>query len=217
MTGHEPITIEQHSSGSYLLKGPFHPSFPYLAQRSGAKWDNAQKAWRVDKRDLSRIRGACRTIFGYDDRPPTDLVDLCVTVNDDFKVFRSALFLFGRQIARATSSSSGAKIGRGVSMLHGDFTSGGSIRNWKTCVDGTGAVFEIKDIPRRLLNEELPPGVEQVTIVDESFDRKALLQEQQGLLARLAAIGEQLDDNKKPRNREAVQKGLLVSPDVSGI
>ena len=89
-------------------------------------------------------------------------------------------------MAHARGRDSGATHWDNVSYISGGPESGGSAKNW-IVGDGGGSVAILYDVPEARLYSPLPDGVE-MEILEESVDRKALEEEKQRLLARLAEI-----------------------------
>ena len=108
-------------------------------------------------------------------------------------MWRDAIRIAGREVARATSRDSGAKLGEGVVLLSGGFASAGSVKNWGTESKSDGATVLIRDMPivaaQRII-EEHPAGVQAAQLEDEApvSDKDALREERARLLARLAEI-----------------------------
>lgn len=169
---------------------PYHPHFPQRARALGGRWDNSCRCWMFDRRDEGRIRELCREIYGTDgsDAAASDLVTVRVTVGqDDWSEHTGALYLYGRQVARARGRDSGAKLGEGVVLLSGGVCSDGSMKNWYTTAR-PGTVLEIRDVPRRAVEENGVPREVEVEIVGESTDYDALRAERERLTARIAEI-----------------------------
>jgi hypothetical protein len=200
-------TVNLTITGSTLsVASPFHPEFPAAARNLGGKWHAASKTWRFDARDETRVRALCLETFGTDGSPvgAADLVTVRVTIasGDYIAADKSSIFLCGREVARAYGRDSGAKLGAGVVVLSGGFTSGGSVKNWETrSLKSEQTIFEIRDVPRlaaqRLVDKEEGwySGMATVEIVTEddhdngNNNRRAALETERAvLLARLAEI-----------------------------
>jgi len=121
------VTIQIDSS-KLSVKAPYHPDFPAKARSLGGKWDNVM--WNFDARDETRVRALCMEIYGEDDASAADLVTARVHVNKSWWECNKGLYFAGRCIAYATGRDSGARLGGGVVVLNGKFSSGGSAKNW---------------------------------------------------------------------------------------
>ena len=183
-----------------IVKSPYHSELPYEAKRLGGKWIDS--AWVYDRRDLDRVKELYLDIFGTDGTS-CELVDVKITIseNEFLRSEKAGIYAYGREVARAYGRDSGAKIGPGVIMINGSFKSGGSVKNWST--ESThGVIFELRDIPKRMLEKELildgfhceiRPTVE---IVREEIDIEALTIEKEQLIKRLAEINLKLREVK---------------------
>lgn len=183
------IKIETRDS-KVITTTPYDKNFIQAAKSLGGKWQAPN--WVFDRRDEERVREVCREIYGTDgtDGPG---VTLRVTFEPHHSVWRDAIRIAGREVARATSRDSGAKLGEGVVLLSGGFASAGSVKNWGTESKSDGATVLIRDMPivaaQRII-EEHPAGVQAAQLEDEApvSDKDALREERARLLARLAEI-----------------------------
>jgi hypothetical protein len=137
---------EQEESGICTLKTTFYNKILVdKCHNLGGKWDADQKAWIFsgiveDKVEMLDEKYNSKMIpveisfierYGSDTNEPLDLI--------------------GFNIATATGRDSGARIGRGVSLIKGSLTSGGSIKNWCT-VARKGTVIRMH-IPELCIDE----------------------------------------------------------------
>ena len=128
-------SITTHSN-SIIVKGPYNTDFIERARRYGGKWSGG--AWQFDILIEKQVRDLCVEVYGTDGIS-TDLCNIEVTISDEHYRSQGPIELNGRIIAKATGRDSGATIGDGVTVLQGGFKSGGSSKNWATCVNGGGA------------------------------------------------------------------------------
>jgi hypothetical protein len=187
--GERKMTIKiVENNGKIAIDSPYNARFVSKIKAAGAKWNATGKTWDMDSRSIETAREILREVYGMDDRPPTDLVDVRVATHKDLEFEQRAAVLFGRTIARAWGRDTGAKVGDGVSFIEGRPTSGGSMKNWITKIR-KGSVIEIFDVPKSML-ENLNPEVITVEIIkhDGKINRAALESEREKLLARLAEI-----------------------------
>jgi hypothetical protein len=179
------------SEKNICVESPYNPDLPSQAKKLGGKWNPSEKCWSFDIRDEQRVAEMYVGIYGeWDsaDQPAADMVTARVTVcKDGLSVYHGGLFFGGRQVARATGRDSGAKLATGVILLSGDFTSGGSVKNWRTLADG-GTVFEIRDIPLSKVDEERHNSDWASVEVLGDIDKAALVAEKERLEARISEI-----------------------------
>lgn len=172
------------------VTSPYHPDFPAQARNLGGKW--VDKTWQFDQRDDSRVRELLLKVYGWSEDGAGDLVTCKITLSTDTPNALS-LFVAGRQIARAFSRDSGAKLGDGVVLLDGEFDSGGSRAHphldW---IPGT--TVELRDIPRAAAaGFKSNQYVESFEILDaEAETHKSLVAEKVRLIVRLAEIDKAL-------------------------
>ncbi len=110
----------------------------------GGKWDSETKVWtfstlvedQVDKLEL---------LFNC------DIVGVEITATQEMIGYKNPVYFCGYSVATAFNRDSGAKVGDGVSLISGEITSGGSVKNWQTVVR-KGCTFRLK-ISRNLLEE----------------------------------------------------------------
>jgi hypothetical protein len=126
------------------LTCPYHPELPKLARAEDGDFKGG--VWRFDLRSYDAVKSIAKEVFGY--TTDGDYCDVLVTLdpNENLYAHKGAIFVAGRQIARATGCDSGAKVGEGVAVKKGKFDSCGSVKNWGTR-STEGAVFEIRDLP----------------------------------------------------------------------
>ena len=165
------------------VTSPYHPSLPAKAKKLGGKWDGS--CWVFDIRDEDRVKDLYLKVYGEWENA-VEAVTVKITAKDRISEWNAGIFFGPRQIARATGRDSGAKLGDGVICLQGKATSGGSVKNWTTVIN-EGSVFEIKDFPKALLdNDNASWDVEMIDI--NKPDTAALEAEKAALLLRLAEI-----------------------------
>ncbi len=109
--------------------------------------------WSFDARNETLVRSACLRCLGHDGFI-TDLVDVEITIPKYAKGMGACkpIEVFGRTLARAFGRDSGAKLGEGVVLLKGGFSSGGSVKNWCTDVKENTRVI-VRDVSGALVRE----------------------------------------------------------------
>lgn len=140
------ITIER-KNGMMKVKTPYHPDLPKKCRNINGDW--SRPYWFFDLREEQGVLALLDEVYGFTEAGQDDLVDVTVKVADGkhLQEFNGALYLGGRELARATSKLSGADTADGISIVSGEFDSGGSHKNWKTMTT-EGAEFIIRDMYR---------------------------------------------------------------------
>ena len=188
-----PLISITRSGSDISVGSPFHPAFVNRAKELGGKWDSTAKVWTFDARDEDDVRALCRAVYGTDGSPDTKLVDLRITFKSGARAGQRAVYVCGREIARAWGRDSGAKLGEGVKLVEGRITSGGSSKNWATVVDA-GSVFIVRDVPEAKARAEAEAcntdefSIEILTSAPAAVDVSALQAEREKLVARMAEI-----------------------------
>lgn len=180
-TQHVSITT---TDSQVRVRSPYNTWFAPAARKLGGNW--VEPDWVFDRRDEDRVRALCLQLYGTDGFR-SDLCTVRVTYDADERELQGPLTVNGRIVAQARGRDSGARLGEGVVLLSGSFTSGGSMKNWTTRAGSGGAVVLVRDFPRAAA--EALAGSD-VTIEPEAplIDREALAAERERLVARLAEI-----------------------------
>ncbi len=148
-------------SDTISVQSPYHPRFVSRARELAGKWDVGARAWRFPLSQSERVRSLCQEVYGTDGTAPT--VTLRVAVPEQ-GTRQLQLWAAGRSLARAYGRDSGAKIGEGIVVVSGGFTSGGSRANPELVVK-TGTVVEILDCPEPAAEAYLADHPETAEIV----------------------------------------------------
>lgn len=209
------MSVQITVSGSKLLvDSPYHPDFPSAAKKLGGKWNSASKAWSFDARDEARVRELCIATYGTDGSPATGaLVTVRIKSLNGEQWDKGGIYFCGRCLCYATGRDSGARLGEGVVSLAGKYGSGGSVKNWVTRIE-SGAVFEVRDLPRAAL-EQVTDNWEVVEVPEqpsEPSQYEALVKEKSALLQRLAQIDVELERCPKPCNLRDISLPQEVAP-----
>lgn len=135
--------------GQVKVVTPYNDEFVAKARNFRGKW--REGAWWFDDSIVDYVRDAMNTIFGTTGEIP---YQNCVLQIIDFseEAFGGPVKLFGKTIAIAFGRDSYAKLGDDIVFIDGEYSSGGSVKNWKTSV--CSATFEIHNFP--LPQTELP-------------------------------------------------------------
>jgi hypothetical protein len=185
-------SIQIVREGNHLsIASPYHPGLPAGAKKLGGKWNRGEKVWIFDIQDEALVRDLYLSIYGEWDEP-MDLVTVQVTVSDKIKEYAGSIYFGGREITRAYGRDSGAKIGDGVIITSGGFTSGGSVKNWAAVIQ-SGSVFEVRKFPRAMAEKIIQDGWygAEITILT-GINRQSLKEERERLLNRIQEIDELL-------------------------
>ncbi len=164
----------------------YNSAFVAQARNLGGKWANP--SWVFDARDEVAVRAACLECYGSDGLT-ADLVDVRITIPEDCRAVgggQGPIELFGRTLARAFGRDSGAKLGEGVVIEQGGFSSGGSMKNWCTTVkDNT--VLILRDVSAALVaKHDNEAFLVEVIAHQNQINRDELNAEREKLIARLA-------------------------------
>lgn len=108
----------------------------------GGKWDRDTGTWVFSGLVAAEVE-ELDAIYN------SDLIAVELTADDDIRAHRSCVEFCGYTIARAFGRDSGAKLSEGVSQISGRVTSGGSVKNWNTCI-AEGTVLRMY-LPKELL------------------------------------------------------------------
>ena len=175
------------SDGKAAVYTPYNAEFVKRVKLIGGRWDGAKKCWKVSEANIPDVRDAMRAIYGRDDQPVSETVDVELVFEAEVYECRGPVTILGRTIAAAQGRDTGARPGDGVAFSAGAPLSGGSMRNWTTRVPA-GCVVKLRELPKAVLDgAELPEGV-IMKVAGGSIDRDALQAERERLLARLAEI-----------------------------
>lgn len=178
------ITVENGTANIYT---PYNAEFVAAIKKlGGAKWSREGGCWKIQESRIPEVREVMRRIYGETDQETGKRVKVRLTFSEPVFEFGADVTILGKCLAHAWGRDSGATHGDDVSYISGGPESGGSAKNWTSDVLA-GSVAILYDVPEALLSSPLPDGVE-MEILEESVDRKALEEEKQRLLARLAEI-----------------------------
>ena len=193
------ITIKR-TEKQIRVASPYNPDLPEAARKLGGKWQSTSREWVFDLRDEARVAELYRSVYGQWDEGelPADAVTVRVRLFQGWYRRHSGLFFAGRELAHATGRDSGARQAEGVIVLEGEFTSGGSVKNWTTCAEA-GTVFELRDVSAAKVQEEqddddkaYPKFHIEVLGDPDTLAIAALQAERKRLVARIAEIDAEL-------------------------
>ena len=193
------IKITKTSDGKIAVESPYNSIFVDEARRLGGKFKDQK--WVFDARDESAVRESCFRCYG-DDGVRLHQMDVRITAPDGLFADKTNISIFGRTVARAFSRDSGAKVGDGVVIEAGGFSSGGSAKNWGTRAEA-GTTLILRDISAQLVKEysgddlvievlaerkEVRVDDDRRPLVDLMAEAEQLTEERARIDARLAII-----------------------------
>lgn len=175
------------ADGKAAIYTPYNAEFVSRIKLLGGRWNPSEKCWTVAEFKVDDVRAVMRSIYGQDDQPVAETVDVILTFDEEYSELCGPVTLLGRTIAAARGRDSGARMGDDVMFLEGQPKSGGSVKNWRTIIPA-GSVVKLPNLPKTATKEcELPEGV-TMQIIGGDIDLEALKAEKEKLLARLAEI-----------------------------
>lgn len=137
---------EQEDAGICSLK---HRKYNTLlrdaARAHNGKWEGLEKAWIFSGLIANEI-DALDEVFNS----PT--INVEVTFTEGLSTLQAPVTFIGYVLARAWGRDSGAQLEEGFAVVSGEFSSGGSVKNWRTkASDGTTIRMSV---PSLLLKQE---------------------------------------------------------------
>ena len=193
------VKITNTGDGKITVVSPYNSIFVAEARRLGGKFQ--QEQWIFDARDESAVREACYRCYG-DDGIRLHQVDIRITAPKGLFADKAPISILGRTVARAFGRDSGAKVGDGVVIEAGGFSSGGSAKNWGTRAEA-GTTLILRDISAQLVKEysgddlvievlaerkEVRVDDDRRPLVDLMAEAEQLTEERARIDARLAII-----------------------------
>lgn len=136
------------------LKAKYNIDLVKECQELAGKWDGANKVWVFSKMVADKVE---ELDYLYAD----ELIAVEITANVEIKKHGPIDFL-GYPVCKATGRDSGSILCEDVAFISGRHDSGGSVKNWVTCVS-QGSKFRLA-VSRNLIKEK----------VDSRWDTKIL-------------------------------------------
>lgn len=191
------VTIK---AGTAYIASPYNPEFVSRIKNCGGRWDAETRTWKISEQALDDARQIMQDIYGETDQQTAGTtVTLRAEIIDSIWETRKPIVIAGRVVASAFGRDSGARVGDNVAFIAGGPKSGGSVKNWQTCIDA-GSIIKVYKVPAAKAREavENPPYKGMVCVIEqpETIDRAALEAEREKLLARIAEIDAQLNQQK---------------------
>ena len=132
----------EHIGNEIKVIAPYNAEF--VKKCRNLRGEYKQNAWCFNDNVIDYVRKAMLDIYGVTGEEQYEECSLLVKNFSD-SARCDSVTLFGRTIARAFGRDSGAKLGDEIILVDGSISSGGSVKNWYTCVDN--ATFEIQNFP----------------------------------------------------------------------
>ena len=175
-----------------LVTTPYSADFvKKIKSIGGARWNAKAKAWEIPADSVDTARAFMMEVYGESDiSTAAAKVDVKIEAIDCLTGYREAYSIMGRTIAQAWGRDSGARIGDGIDFLKGAPESGGSAKNWTTEIP-KGSVFVVHKVPESIAQtfiSEEHPDIKAEIVTAPKVDKKALEEERERLLKRLAEI-----------------------------
>jgi hypothetical protein len=192
------LTISR-TTDQIRVASPYSPDLPARARAISGRWDAAARVWAFPLAAEPQVRDLYLDVYGQWDDAPLDLVTIHCTSIEGASTLTESLTLGGRVIARAQGRDSGARTAEGVVVLAGGFTSGGSVKNWRTiCRAGTEFRVLGVPLPKAQALVEDPEWCDAVIIeaAAPTVDLNALRAERDRLTARITEIDALLEANQ---------------------
>lgn len=142
------------ADGRTVVRSPYNPNFVRDARPLGGVWNDLCNEWLFPADREKYIRELCKRVYRTDGTDPYVTMRITIAKEGGWSVRCGAIYVVGRQIARAWGRDSGARAGAGVIFVSGRPTSGGSQKNWYTEIDGP-AVIDVLDMPEPAAREAI--------------------------------------------------------------
>jgi hypothetical protein len=153
------------------------------------RWDGQSRNWIFPIEALEQVKHIYLDVYGEWEDMPLETVNV-ICKSGVCGEYNGSLVLHGRIIATAQGRDSGAKTAQGIIVLSGGFTSGGSVKNWKTvCKDET--TFKILNVPKEkaLQMVNMPDWCDSCEIEESiCINKEELTKEKERLLKRIEEI-----------------------------
>ncbi len=183
------IEITQTADGKISVLSPYNADFPADAKRLGGRWSGQR--WVFPGHAAAEVRALVIEHYGTDGQTDVELVTIEVRIKG-WAINDTSFPIAGIPIARVFDRDGGAKLGEGVVVVSGGFSSGGSKR-YPNVTWSEGTVVRLQVPEGRIAAIRDDRDVSEVRIIDNvSVQRERLEQERERLTLRLDAIEAEL-------------------------
>lgn len=129
------------------VKTPYNKDFVNKARNLKGEWEAKEEEWVFDDSIEEYVKNALIKCYGTTGEEPVKTCSLLVKeVEED--VYGGPVELFGRRIAKAWGRDSGARLSEGIVWISGSYSSGGSVKNWRTSLNKGTFIIQNFPLPR---------------------------------------------------------------------
>ncbi len=188
------ITVKDEIANIYV---PYNKEFISEIKNIGsAKWNSDEKCWTVPEEYIDNVREMMVHIYGYSDISKNETVKVTVKFLEGVAETKDSVKIFGKDVSKATSRDSGARVGENVVLVSGKIESGGSRVYWESQVE-EGTIFSLSKVNKNVFDKEKnnPPYKIEILDVKDEVERKSeLIAEKEKLLSRISEIDKILEN-----------------------
>lgn len=188
------ITVKDEIANIYV---PYNKEFISEIKNIGsAKWNPNEKCWTVPEEYIDNVREMMVHIYGYSDISKNETVKVTVKFLEGVAETKDSVKIFGKDVSKATSRDSGARVGENVVLVSGKIESGGSRVYWESQVE-EGTIFSLSKVNKNVFDKEKnnPPYKIEILDVEDEVERKSeLIAEKEKLLSRISEIDKILEN-----------------------
>lgn len=180
----------QLDGDNLIIITPYNASFIEDLKKSISerKWNGSLKAWIVPKKNLETVENLIKKHYGVSGKSSETKTLKIEAIDDVDSNCRESVQISGIPIVRATGRDSGAWVCDGVSLISGEISSKGSVKNWFTQVK-KGTILTIT-VPLDFILED--GNWKDLSNYDTK--KENLLKEKENLLKRLSEIEKELGE-----------------------
>lgn len=188
------ITVKDEIANIYV---PYNKEFISEIKNIGsAKWNSDEKCWTVPEEYIDNVREMMVHIYGYSDISKNETVKVTVKFLEGVAETKDSVKIFGKDVSKATSRDSGARVGENVVLVSGKIESGGSRVYWESQVE-EGTIFSLSRVNKNVFDKgkNNPPYKIEILDVKDEVERKSeLIAEKEKLLSRISEINKILEN-----------------------
>lgn len=183
----DDIKIVKMQSGKIGVESPYSTAFVDAAHGLAGKWQAPY--WLFDGRDEAAVREALVRIYGRDDKPPAQTVDVEISLDEWWYDGGPTMTFGGLRVAHRPGRDQAVRLGGGAVIKAGGFSSsGGSVKNPRL-EPKDGTILLVRDVPAGHIDLQ----DKGATVVSVTVDKAALGTERAELVARIAEIDKLLE------------------------